>query len=111
MINDLSDAHKKISQSGNNGRHHWENHSQGRRHDYTESKGLIQEIQDTTNKKLEKTQKELNELKKDFNKHQNETKETIKRYMKQRRLHKIWKRSWTKIWKSLEKRIQQKSWK
>jgi hypothetical protein len=22
MINDLSDAHKKISQSGNNGRHH-----------------------------------------------------------------------------------------
>jgi F0F1-type ATP synthase membrane subunit b/b' len=44
----------------------------------------LKQYQDTTNKKLEKTQKQLNELREDFNKHQSETKDTIKkkRYMK-----------------------------
>jgi hypothetical protein len=42
----------------------------------------LKQYQDTTNKKLEKTQKQLNELRED-NKLQSETKETIKkRYMK-----------------------------
>jgi hypothetical protein len=41
------------------------------------------QYQNTTNKKLEKTQKQLNELREDFNKVQCETKETIKkRYVK-----------------------------
>jgi uncharacterized membrane-anchored protein YhcB (DUF1043 family) len=39
----------------------------------------LKKFQDTTNKKLEKTQKQLNELKDDFNKHQSETKEIIKK--------------------------------
>jgi esterase/lipase len=38
----------------------------------------LKQYQDTTNKRLEKIQKELNELKEDFNKLQVETKETIK---------------------------------
>jgi uncharacterized membrane-anchored protein YhcB (DUF1043 family) len=43
----------------------------------------LKKVQDTTNKKLEKTQKQLNELRGALNKHQSETKETIKkRYMK-----------------------------
>jgi hypothetical protein len=39
----------------------------------------LKKFQDTTNKKLEKTQKQLNELREDFNKHQSETKESIKK--------------------------------
>jgi F0F1-type ATP synthase membrane subunit b/b' len=39
----------------------------------------LKQYQDTTNKKLEKTQKQLNELREDFNKHQSETKDTIKK--------------------------------
>jgi hypothetical protein len=43
----------------------------------------LKEYQYTTNKKLEKTQKQLNELREDFNKPESETKETRKkRYMK-----------------------------
>jgi cell division protein FtsX len=44
----------------------------------------LKKFQDITNKKFEKTQKQLNELREDFNKHQSETKETIKkkRYVK-----------------------------
>jgi type I site-specific restriction endonuclease len=43
----------------------------------------LKKYQDTTNKKLEKMQKQLNELREDFDKLQSETKETIKkRYMK-----------------------------
>jgi type I site-specific restriction endonuclease len=43
----------------------------------------LKKYQDTTNKKLEKIQKQLNELREDFDKLQSETKETIKkRYMK-----------------------------
>jgi hypothetical protein len=36
-------------------------------------------FQDTTNKELENTQKQLNELREDFNKHQTKTKDTVKR--------------------------------
>jgi ferritin-like metal-binding protein YciE len=36
-------------------------------------------FQNATNKELEKTQKQVNELREDFNKHQSETKDTIKR--------------------------------
>jgi hypothetical protein len=39
----------------------------------------FKEYQDTTNKKLEKTLQQLNELIEDFNKHQSETKETKKK--------------------------------
>jgi cell division protein FtsX len=43
----------------------------------------INQYQDTTNKKFEKTQNQLNELREHFNKFQSETKDTIKkRYMK-----------------------------
>jgi predicted nuclease with TOPRIM domain len=38
----------------------------------------LKQYQDTTNKKLKNTQKQLSELREDFNKHQSETKETIK---------------------------------
>jgi hypothetical protein len=37
----------------------------------------LKKYQDTTNKRLEKTQKQLNELREDFNKHQSKTKVTI----------------------------------
>jgi uncharacterized protein YlxW (UPF0749 family) len=39
----------------------------------------LKQHQDTASKKLEKTQKELNELRQHFNKLQSETKETIKK--------------------------------
>jgi predicted nucleic acid-binding Zn-ribbon protein len=39
----------------------------------------LKKYQDTTNKKPEKTQKQLNEFRKDFHKLQSETKETIKK--------------------------------
>jgi uncharacterized membrane-anchored protein YhcB (DUF1043 family) len=43
----------------------------------------LKQHQDTTGKTLKKTQKQLNELRENFNKHQSETKESIKkRYMK-----------------------------
>jgi hypothetical protein len=38
----------------------------------------LKKFQNTTNKKPEKTQKQLNELREDFNKHQSETKDTTK---------------------------------
>jgi hypothetical protein len=42
----------------------------------------LKKFQDTKNKEHEKTQKQINELREDFNKHQSETKDTIKeRYM------------------------------
>jgi acyl-CoA reductase-like NAD-dependent aldehyde dehydrogenase len=52
----------------------------------------LKNFQDTTNEKLEKTQKQLNELREDFNKHQCETKEIMKEkniYMKSLKQHKI----------------------
>jgi hypothetical protein len=36
-------------------------------------------LQDTKNKEHEKSQKQINDLRQDFNKHQSETKDTIKR--------------------------------
>jgi phosphopantothenoylcysteine synthetase/decarboxylase len=39
----------------------------------------LKKFQDTTNIKLEKTQKHLNELRQDFNKHQSETKIIVKK--------------------------------
>jgi hypothetical protein len=42
---------------------------------------VLKKYHDTTNKKLEKTQKQRNELREDFNKLQSETKETIKNKM------------------------------
>jgi hypothetical protein len=38
----------------------------------------LKKFQDTKNKKHEKTQKQINELKEDFNKHQSKTKDTTK---------------------------------
>jgi hypothetical protein len=40
---------------------------------------VLKKFQDTKNKEHEKTQKQLNELREDFNKHQSETKDTIKK--------------------------------
>jgi tRNA A22 N-methylase len=39
----------------------------------------LKKFQDTKNKDHEKKQKQINELRKDFNKHQSETKDTIKK--------------------------------
>jgi molecular chaperone DnaK (HSP70) len=39
----------------------------------------LKKFQDTKNKDHEKTQKQINELREDFNKHESETKDTIKR--------------------------------
>jgi hypothetical protein len=39
----------------------------------------LKKFQDTKNKNHEKTQKQINELREDFNKDQSETKDTIKR--------------------------------
>jgi F0F1-type ATP synthase membrane subunit b/b' len=39
----------------------------------------LKKFHDTKNKKHEKTQKQINELREDFNKHQSETKDTIKK--------------------------------
>jgi uncharacterized protein involved in exopolysaccharide biosynthesis len=43
----------------------------------------LKKFQDTKNKEHEKTQKQINELSENFNKHQSETKDTLKkeRYM------------------------------
>jgi hypothetical protein len=41
----------------------------------------LKKFQDTKNKEHEKTQEQINELREDFNKHQSETKDTIKRDM------------------------------
>jgi mevalonate kinase len=43
----------------------------------------LKKFQDTKNKEHEKTQKQINELRENFNKHQSETKDTLKkeRYM------------------------------
>jgi uncharacterized membrane-anchored protein YhcB (DUF1043 family) len=42
-------------------------------------KDALKKYQDTINKNLEKTQKQLNELREGLNKHQSETKKTIKK--------------------------------
>jgi uncharacterized membrane-anchored protein YhcB (DUF1043 family) len=39
----------------------------------------LKKFQDTTNKELEKTQKQINELREDFHKHQSKTKVMIKK--------------------------------
>jgi hypothetical protein len=39
----------------------------------------LKKSQNTKNKELEKTQKQIKELREDFNKHKSETKNTIKR--------------------------------
>jgi hypothetical protein len=39
----------------------------------------LKKFQDTKNKQHEKTQKQINELREDFNKHQSETKDNMKR--------------------------------
>jgi hypothetical protein len=39
----------------------------------------LKKFQDFKNKEPEKTQKQINELREDFNKHQSETKDTIKK--------------------------------
>jgi uncharacterized membrane-anchored protein YhcB (DUF1043 family) len=49
----------------------------------------LKKFQDITNKELENTQKQLNELRGDLNKHQSETKDTIKREIYEIRQHKI----------------------
>jgi predicted nucleic acid-binding Zn-ribbon protein len=63
---------------------------------------------DTTNKKLVNTQKHLNELREDFNKHQSKAKDTIKEDVSEinRTTQDIKKQL---IWKISEKRIKWKS--
>jgi uncharacterized protein involved in exopolysaccharide biosynthesis len=41
--------------------------------------GILKKFQDTKNKEHKKTQEQINELREDFNKHQSETNDTIKR--------------------------------
>jgi F0F1-type ATP synthase membrane subunit b/b' len=40
---------------------------------------VLKKFQDTKNKEHEKTQKQISELREDFNKHQSEIKDTIKK--------------------------------
>jgi hypothetical protein len=69
-------------------------------------------FQDTTNKELENTQKQLNELREDFDKHQCETKDTVKREIyKLKMTTQNIKEELNKDRKTSEKRIRQKSWK
>jgi hypothetical protein len=42
-------------------------------------KDVLKKLQDAKNKEHEKTQRQIKELRKDFNKHQSETRDTIKR--------------------------------
>jgi hypothetical protein len=72
----------------------------------------LKKFQDTKNKYHEKTQKQINEIREDFNKHQSNTKDTIKkrdRWIKGDNTK--YKREGTKDMKTTEKRIKQKSWK
>jgi hypothetical protein len=46
---------------------------------YQNIQDALKKFQDTKNKEHEKTQKQINELREEFNKHQNETKDTIKK--------------------------------
>jgi hypothetical protein len=41
--------------------------------------GAFKKFQDTKNKEHEKTQKQVNELREDFNRYQSETKDTLKK--------------------------------
>jgi uncharacterized protein involved in exopolysaccharide biosynthesis len=45
---------------------------------YQNIQDALKKFQDSKNKEHEKTQKQINELRKDFNKHQSETKDIIK---------------------------------
>jgi ElaB/YqjD/DUF883 family membrane-anchored ribosome-binding protein len=66
----------------------------------------------TPNKQHEKTQKQIKDLTEDFNKIQSETKDTIKREIYElKMIIKNIKEKLTKMWKTSEKRIKQKSWK
>jgi uncharacterized protein involved in exopolysaccharide biosynthesis len=70
----------------------------------------LKEYQDTTNKKLEKIQKQLNELRKGFNKLQNETKKTSRKQTCEIKTAQDMKEDFNKDMENLKKkRIQQKS--
>jgi hypothetical protein len=52
--------------------------------------GALKKFQDTKNKEHEKTQKQIKELREDFNKHQSETNDTLKRrHINYRGQHKL----------------------
>jgi polyhydroxyalkanoate synthesis regulator phasin len=73
---------------------------------------LHKKFKDTKNKEHEKTQKQIKDLTEDFNKIQSETKDTIKREIYElKMIIKNMKEKLTKMWKTSEKRIKQKSWK
>jgi hypothetical protein len=83
LNNKWNDIHKKISQRGNYEWNHWDSHREATSTVKQKVQDELKEYQDTTNKKLEKTQKQLSELREDFDKLQSERTETIKkRYMK-----------------------------
>jgi hypothetical protein len=80
ITNELSDAHKKISKKEEIMDQITEKLMEKLQHmgNYKVQHEL-KKYQDITSKKLEKTQKQLNELREDFHKLQNETKETVKK--------------------------------
>jgi F0F1-type ATP synthase membrane subunit b/b' len=102
ITNEPSDTHKKILQRRKN----WETH--GKIQDTVNKKvqDARKKFQDTINKEHEKTQKQINEFREDFNKHQSETKDTIKkeRYMNWRRLTQNIKEELNKDKESLRKK-------
>jgi hypothetical protein len=72
----------------------------------------LKKFQDTQNKEHEKTQQQINKIREDFNKQQSETKEIIKKEIYELKMTtQSIRRSRTKIWKTSEKRIKEKSWK
>jgi hypothetical protein len=73
----------------------------------------LKKSQDTKNKEHEKIQKQINELRYDFNKHQSETKDTIKnRQIQIKEDNTKYKRGVEQKYGKLnKKRIKQKSWK
>jgi hypothetical protein len=74
-------------------------------------KVALKKFQDTKNEH-EKTQKQIKDLRGDFNKHQSETKDTIKRDIHElKRTRQIINEEQNKDMETSEKRIKQKSWK
>jgi archaellum component FlaC len=74
---------------------------------------ILKKFHDIKNKEHEKTQKQINELREDFNKQQSETKDTIKREIHELKMatQNIKEELKKKYGKPQKKIIEQKSWK
>jgi hypothetical protein len=71
----------------------------------------LKNFQDTNNKEHVKTQKQIKEHRQDFNKHQRETKDTVKKEIYDLKIIQNIKEELSKDMENLRKRIKQKFWK